>query len=398
MKHIMTITTCLSLIAGSAVAEGGALSSRLGEVGIQPAITELEAVSNPNPEQRFTLGGLYFLGAVERTLQLRYKHSVNPPMIMMADIPLLRLPIPENPSPEPFNPVVIETLFTDARADFAKAIDVLNTINDEDDFGAMIDTGDIWFDINSNGARDQGEGLANVLGAVGGFRRESEAIADIKVRFDTSDAAWLSAYAHLLSGISEVILSLKPTERVTAVMADVQALDGFGNSEYDLHGITDGVDAVTMIVEALETTPDAALMRSAHGHFLSMIQDNHVFWARVAAETDDNAEWIPNNNQSSALPFEFPADTGKMWQGVLAEAEAVLKGELLIWHWRFPEGVGVNLAKFMENPPKIDVLGMIQGRTLLPYIERGPIMEGAALGRFNRLVSGDAGLFMVILN
>lgn len=397
MKHILIVATCFCLSVGGAMAQGSQFSARIGEIGIQPAIAELEAVSTPDAEQRFTLGGLYFMGAIERALQLRYTHGVNQDMLMMLEIPLLRLPIPENPSPQPFNPAVIETLFANASADFAKSIEVLDTIEDGDDFGAKIDTGDIWFDINMNNTRDPGEGLTKVLGVLGGFRMTEEE-ADITVRFDTSDAAWLSAYAHLLSGISDTILALQPSERITAVMADAKALDAFGRIPDDYYGIIDMLDIATALVEAVETQPDPALTQSAHAHFLSMIKDNQTFWTRVATETDNLAEWIPNDKQTSALPLAFPPGTGEVWQGVLEEVRAMLEGELLIWHPRFPDNVGVNLAKLMETPPKFDVLGMIQGRTFLPYLERGPTMSGGAFSRFEILVSGNAGLFMVILN
>ena len=41
---------------------------------------------------------------------------------------------------------------------------------------------------------------------------------------------------------------------------------------------------------------------------------------------------------------------------------------------------------------------MIQGETLLPYMERGRRADADNLRQFQELVSGNAGLFIVVLN
>ena len=39
------------------------------------------------------------------------------------------------------------------------------------------------------------------------------------VRFDTADAAWLSAYAHLVSALAEAVLAYDPTDATARMMA-----------------------------------------------------------------------------------------------------------------------------------------------------------------------------------
>ena len=129
-----------------------------------------------------------------------------------------------------------------------------------------------------------------------------------------------------------------------------------------------------------------------------MIADNQTFWDRVAQEQDNDAEWIPNKSQTSALPFDFPADTGTAWRKVLADAAAVLNGDLLIPHWRMGDAAGINLARLLQDPPPVDLIGMIQGGDLLPYAEPGRLIGWESMARFDALMQGDAGLFMVILN
>ena len=59
---------------------------------------------------------------------------------------------------------------------------------------------------------------------------------------------------------------------------------------------------------------------------------------------------------------------------------------------------GINLALLLDNPPPIDLIGMIQGGDLLPYAQTGRLISWDNLMRFGALTQGDAGLFMVILN
>ena len=106
----------------------------------------------------------------------------------------------------------------------------------------------------------------------------------------------------------------------------------------------------------------------------------------------------PEQEQLSALPIPFPTDTGARWQAVLADAEALLNGDLLIPHWRLGDGAGVNLAKLFQDPPLVNIIGMVQGVTLLPYMEHGRLIDGTSLMMFSDLMQGDAGLYMVVLN
>jgi hypothetical protein len=125
---------------------------------------------------------------------------------------------------------------------------------------------------------------------------------------------------------------------------------------------------------------------------------NALFWSRVARETDNDAEWIPNKGQVSALGIDFPDDIGVRWQRVLADAADVLNGDLLIPFWRLADGQGINLARLLQDPPDIDLVGLLQGGTLLPFIEEGPVVNGASLFAFDQLVSGQSGLYALILN
>lgn len=377
------------------------ISTQIATTGLRATEASLAALPAPTASDQFALGGVRFLAAIETALQTRYRTGLSTTLTELSDIPILRLPIPENPMPETFTGAMIEQMFAQISTDMAGSIGALAAISDDSAVVVTINTADIWFDINMSGNREAGEGLIAVAGLTlnNGLEPQSKPV----IRFDTADAAWLSAYAHLLAGISEVVLTFGPAETIDKIrnsITDLAALNALGAPKdygYDAE-FGSYVDIAAMILGALEGQPDIAHSRAAHAHFLAMIADNRVFWDRVAQESDNNAEWIPNKRQVSALPINFPPDTGPTWQLVLAEANAVLNGDLLIPHWRMGNGAGIDLAALMENPPNVDLIGMIQGVDLIPYARAGRLIEGRSLTRFEQLLQGDAGLFMVILN
>ncbi|AKS45034.1 hypothetical protein SAMN05444287_0122 [Octadecabacter temperatus] len=375
-------------------------SAMIRDLGLSQTKSALSEISNPTPSDRFALGGVHFLSVVEQALQTQYRVGVDQEMAEMSGLPFLRLPVAQNPSPEGFYPEVIEEIFTAALADLDGALDQLDEISDGDDVGVVINTADLWFDINMNGTYDAGESLFEVAGGDLNRGLDTDFVPPI-VRFDTSDAAWLSAYAHLLSGVSETILAVSPSQAIERVTTSAAVFQEMGRDEREYLMFYDEdrwLDMAAMFIHAIEGPVDVDRSRAAHTHFLGMIQDNKVFWDRVSRENDNDREWIPNKAQDSALPIPFPADLGDQWRNVLTEAEMMLNGELLIPHWRLPEGMGINVAAFMQNPPELDIIALIQGESILPYVERGPEMSGQAWRSFERMVGGDAAFYAVILN
>jgi hypothetical protein len=399
MRFPAAITIASITLATTAAAETD-YSAMIAQTGLSATEASLSALPDQTPSDMFALGGVRFLGAVEGALQQLYATQINREMAEMSDLPFLRLPLPPNPNAVPFQPDVIAGTFAAALDDLEGSLSALDTITDADNVGVTINTADLWFDINANGTREAGEGMLEVAASQLNRRLDGTLTPPV-VRFDTSDAAWLSAYVHLLSGVSETILALDPTsaiQRVTESATAMEALNDGGRQMIFMPEEDTWIDVIAMFIHAIEGQPDVERSRNAHAHFLGMIADNQTFWSRVATETDNKLEWIPNPNQTSVLPLEFPADIGSQWRMVLAEAEAVLKGDLLIPHWRLGNGAGINLAKAMQDPPEIDIIAIIQGEGVLPYLEEGTRMSGRSLTQFQRMLGGDAGLYMIIFN
>lgn len=391
---------CLSLAFALAlplpVAAETDWSAHIGANGLSATAAALEALEAPAPADRFALGGVRFLGAIERALQARWRVAMGADDVL--ELPVLRLPIPPNPAPEPFTVASVPDLFAGLIDDLATSRAALDALEGED-FALRVRLGDLWFDINGNGRRDRGEGVMEVAGLVLETGWPAE---DVVVRFDTADAAWLTAYTHFLTGVAQIVLAFDPEPAIARVMAAqpqfraLQADAEATNAIEPMFGAT--IDRAAMVWFALQHQPDPGLTRAARQSLLAMVAENRRFWALVALEDDDDAEWIPNDRQTAALGFTLPPGTGARWLAVLADAEAMLEGRKLIPHWRYGGGAGINLRRLMDEPAPIDIVAWAHGEGLLPWAERGERVTPDAWFEFERMMRGDAVLFALLLN
>jgi hypothetical protein len=399
------LAVCFIALALASPAAAQSLSAEIGTNGIAPTLARLKAQPEPALEEIFAIGGLHFLGAVERALQLQWRTGADQVTGNAGDtlgLPFLRLPVPPNPAPEPFQGALITQLFTDIDADMAAARTALATLPAGEDFGLELTFSDLWFDVNQNGARDPEEDAMAILGPqlLGWEWHERDPAAPpLTVRFDAADAAWLAAYTHVMSGVANTILAYDPAASIDRVLATKAAFGLTPLPEYPSYfDVETFADAFAMLEGAVNQTPDAARAKAAKEHFLAMIADNRRFWTAVALETDNEREWIPNDSQTSALGIVLPPGTGDTWLGVLADGEALLQGRLLVPYWRGEAGQGLNLGRMFDEPAPISITGWIQGWSAVPYLEKGPVIDSTSFRQFEALMGGNAGLMMVFLN
>ena len=394
----------IALTLGTPVA-AQTLSQEIGANGIAPTLARLKAQPEPALEDIFAIGGLHFLGAIERALQLQWRTGMDQTTGDIGSalgIPLLRLPLPPNPTPEPFRGAHITQLFTDLDADMADARAALATLPKGEEFGVEITFADLWFDVNANGTRQPEEDALTLLGPqlLGWQWQDPDPAAPpLTVRFDAADAAWLAAYTHVLSGIANTLLAYDPAASIDRVLATRAAFGLTPPPEYPSYfDFETFADAFAIVEGAVNQTPDAARAKAAKDHYLAMIAENRRFWAAVKAETDNDREWIPNDTQTSALGIVLPPGTGDTWLGVLADGEALLQGRLLIPYWRGAAGQGLNLGRMFDEPAPLSITGWIQGWAAVPYLEQGPVIDDTSFRQFEALMGGNAGLMMVWLN
>ena len=398
----MRLQFLLALMLGATTAQAG-VSDMIASEGLAKTEAALLAQTPSDASQKMALGAVRFLRGIEKTLQLRWQYDAQ---IYDLDIPILRLPVARNPQPKPFDPAMISALFSELEKDMAASRDALEGIGENDDAVMELNLRDIWFDVNMNGTRDDDEELmiigANTFLPSRGFNDDTGMPISLSVRFDRADVDWLIAYTELLSGASEIVAAFDPTQAIKTVQdADQKMADLLGttipDSGMDMQ-FGGWVDQFSMLYGAISVKPDPAHTKAARDHWLKMIAANRSFWKRVARETDNDREWIPNDQQNSALGMELPAGTGASWLGVLDDMEKVLNGELLVPFWRITPAGGVNVRHLLEEPPKVDIVGWVQGWGLVDYMQRGPQVSAESLRRFDALMTGRASLMAIYLN
>ena len=81
----------------------------------------------------------------------------------------------------------------------------------------------------------------------------------------------------------------------------------------------------------------------------------------------------------------FPEETKAICDG----ADAILKGEKLVPHWRVHDGRGINLRRVFTEPTRFDLVLWIQGSATKPYLERGTLTKPAFWRRMQRTFRGN---------
>lgn len=378
-------------------------SARIAADGLARTAAAIEALPAPSPEDRFALGGVRFLAGVETMLQSRWSVGQGDAIHFL---PVFRIPLPPNPTAEPFDPAMIETMLTALLADMDATREALAAIPEGQKLRIDIRLQDLWFDVNGSNTPDPAESLLDMTSPAL-QTQAAEVPGDVAslpaVTFDSADAAWLSGYAHLLSATAELVLAFSPTEPIRRVHEQrvlmnedglVGPLDlAFAGPEGDFRT---EADALAMAILSLRQQPLPERTRAARDHLLSMMADNRRFWALANAETDDRQEWIPNDRQTAALGTDFPEGIDVAWQDVLSDAGKLLTGELLVPIWQ--PGFGFDLGGWLEDPGPVDLVEWLHGMGMRPWIRRGPLISGENWAIFERLASGNAPLFAVWIN
>lgn len=513
-KHILAyfapVLLACNLSASAAFAQN-TISGTVSDLGLGATVTHLQDTQSENT---FALGFIQTLHAVENSLQDRWKYGLGSSMV---NFPLMRIKISSSPTPTQAGPDTISNIMRDFLADISFAKSNLHLAATDPTAQFTLRIGDLWFDVNNDGLRDDTESAEALIGGLILSSRQlraakknnpDQSISDIIITFDQADVQWLLAYTEILSSVAEVFLSFDPTpifthlatqtalldnvptktplitaeyvlKRSSKIKAEIKILrtqleknkareaalakafsdlsskhknfpkdtspedynalvggiittrsnvvksaensrqttdaiqklkselDDLYATYYDQEktrkSITDNsyksfVDPFYIMIESLRQQPDPKRMKAAHTNLTKMVEYNKVFWAEVAKETDNKNEWIPNPQQTSALGIDIPDDAGVLWQAILNDAELVLKGDLLIPHPFLPSGYGISLKSYIQNPSPIDIVGMIHGVSMYPFVEIGPRVSNRNWRTFRRLLQGRASAFALFFN
>lgn len=417
----------------------GRYETLLAEARISEAAALAEAwlVADPGDAGAgFALGLAQFLGAVEELGQGLHRYGLastydNPAgQALGGAVPFLRVPIPENPAPEPVTYDGLRVVLAEFVGDLAEAEQTLGQVP-ETAFELPLQVPLVRLDLDGDGTGMPEESVGALFLAVTGVDLVSPDWADWAgevaegsvppMGLDQSDAPWLQAYCHLLSALAEFLLAhdwetafdqtfhnafpagLMPSSGLVAeerrirdtLGLEVQAYDweqegasqdGYfawldspegqaraaweeGAGALELGGIADLI-AFAHLMRWPLAEPER--MGAAREHLLSMVALSRENWRRILAETDDNREWVPGPQQTVLFEtVRITDETVAGWQMFLDEFEAVLEGRRLIPHWRVADGRGINLRRMFDEPATFDPWLIAQGAAILPYLEDG---------------------------
>jgi hypothetical protein len=369
------------LHAGRLIDGEKALKVRLGE--------------SPGDDQaRFGLGVLQFFRAIESLGQSLHRHGLRSERGRLLDIPFLRLPVPQNPNPDPLTYPALRKVLHDLVRDLAKAEATLEAVRD-DRVKLPLHLGLVR--LNLAGPGQPGQPLRALLERYLGGPRGLPADADLLVVFDRGDVSWLRGYCHLLQALAEIALAHDAQELFDCTaplfFQNVQTPYAFLNEGgAGIFPISDGVDAIDVIafIHLLRLpVKQPGRMQAALKHLRRMIALSRESWKYILAETDDDHEWIPNPRQKGALGIPVTQERVDGWLAFLDEAEALLDGKRLIPFWRGNKARGINLRRVFTEPRTLDVVGWVQGTAAAPYLENGSLTKADVWQRLERIFRGE---------
>lgn len=393
---------CLAGTAQAQRADPADLLRRHAEAG---TLAEGEAALAALPQDRqaiAALGAIKFVRAVETLAQGLYRHGLKHPR--HNNIPLLRLPLPENPQPTPLTYDALRAIYARFLADLTAAEAVLARLPE----GAVrlpLDLNAVRLDLDGDGRASAEEALGRIVLQVGmGNPRASDpagqpTIDSWEVGFDRADMTWLRGYCHLMSAMLEFVLAYdwRETYDAAAHLFFAGAADPLGpraapeRARDPILGGDGGQFADLVALVHLVRWPLAEQDRlpRVRDHLKSVIALSRQTWTEVLAETDDDHEWLPGPNQrNTAFPgLEVTAERLDAWKAALTEFEAALDGMLLVPHWRYRQGI--DLKAVFTEPRPFDLVLWGTGQAALPYLRDGPQMSRASWARWQRIFAGQ---------
>ncbi|WP_125461758.1 MULTISPECIES: hypothetical protein [Rhodomicrobium] len=379
-----------------------------GKIDDAAAAARARLGASPGDAQaQFALGAAQFLGAVEKLGQDLYRyglHSNYTDRTGVSPLPFLRLPVPNNPHPEPVSYDALRGVLQGFAARLGEAEATLAAVPDQP-VDLPLNIGLIRLDLNGDQASSEDEALWQIFKRVGGFPwLTPETAARLQTDFDSGDVPWLRGYCNLLMGLADFILAHDWHEAFDATFQNLFPKSDLPSSpmlalEVQPRSSTGAIADLVAFVHLLHwPVVEPQRMQSALGHFEAMAALSRESWRRIMAETDTGrAEWIPNPSQTSVLPgMQVTVERVAGWQQFLGEFEALLQGRKLLPHYRFDRGL--NLRRMFTEPRTFDIVLLIQGSAALPYLEEGELTSGGTWQTIFQLMGGDFFRYFVWFN
>ena len=380
-RRRLTQLGLLLLALPAAAAAPRTLDGFLSEGRIQEG---LRAFASPRDNAaRFSLAVLQALDGLQQFSAGSCKLGVSGEIIARG-LPFFRAMMPAPGVSQSTNQVAtpkkVADLLNALRDSLKNANATLATI-DAKPFKVEVNLSTARLDFDGDGIVAPEEMLVAKLAPVLGLPSGPQAGQDLIIHFDSADAAWLKGYTHLLIGVIDILLAYDwhPVWNQCAHLFFRNPDPVPPIARFTMHepgrSFSEWADLIAAVHDMRLTLDDRDGLSNARQEFMSMIACSRLCWQRVLAETDDDHEWLPSPKQTGPGGTKVTQQQIDGWIKVLDELDAILAGKKLLPHWRVKNGTGINVAKLVASPPKLDLILFIQGSALVPYFEEGTVSD-----------------------
>ncbi len=364
------------------------------------ALSTLEAAAAKDPAAAYAAGAGEFFTALELLASGLHRHGFESPKSFM--LPLMQLPVPDNPNPEPLTYEEFRAILVAFRDRLEKSAATLGSVPAGADIGMIVDLTHVGIDLNEDGAIAPDESLAAIMASLSrGSVDTSDAAPSLTFRFDRADGFWLQGYAEFLMAQADFWLAhdfrnafdgsfhmLFPRANLplqdTLVPLDGGMSGNMFTSEWRL------ADFISLVHLVNWPVIEPERRRAARRHLLEMIRLSREDWKAILAETDNDREWLPGPQQKGVNPLtglEVGQEQVQAWLATLTVAEDLLDGRVLLPHFRI-SGKGINMKRFFDEPKPFDLVLSITGPGIAPYLESGKILSSDDFGQIQSQFGG----------
>lgn len=363
------------------------------------ALSTLEAAAARDPASAYAAGAGEFFTALELLAGGLHRHGFESPKSFM--LPLMQLPVPDNPNPEPLTYEDFRAILVAFRDRLEKSAATLGSVPANADIGMVVDLTRAGIDLNEDGTIAPDESFAAIMAALSRNGGTPDAAVSLTFRFDRADGYWLQGYAEFLMAQADFWLAhdframfdgsfhmLFPRAKLplqdTLVPPDGGMSGNIFTSEWRF------ADFISLVHLINWPVVEPERRQAARRHLLEMIRLSREDWKAILAETDNDREWLPGPQQKGVNPLtglEVGQEQVQAWLATLTIAEDLLEGRALLPHFRIT-GKGINMKRFFDEPKPFDLVLSITGPGIAPYLESGRILTSDDFDQIQRQFGG----------
>ncbi|TIS62172.1 MAG: hypothetical protein E5W93_05285 [Mesorhizobium sp.] len=364
------------------------------------SLSTLEASALGDPASAYAAGAGEFFTALEILASGLHRHGFESPQSFM--LPLMRLPVPDNPNPEPLTYEQFRAILVAFRDRLEKSAATVGSVPAGADIGMAVDLTHAGIDLNEDGNIAPDESIAAIMASLSrGSVDTGDAAPQLTFRFDRADGYWLQGYAEFLMAQADFWLAhdfrtmfdgsfhmLFPRAKLPLQDALVPPDGGMSGSIFASEWRFADFISLVHLVNWPVVEPERR--QAARRHLLEMIRLSREDWKAIRAETDNDREWLPGPQQKGVNPLtglEVGEEQVQAWLAALTMAEDLLEGRVLLPHFRI-NGKGINMKRFFDEPKPFDLVLSITGPAIAPYLESGKILSSDDFDQIQREFGG----------